>query len=263
MKQAIVSKHLAGLLFAIAMIVSAGGICHAQDDDIPTEKLPYFGVGAGYVRIIGLIDFDGMNNTSRSFGLGEFSGPFSMNMGGLMFTPGFIKNLRAGFFAGAGSKENSRSVTVGGAEYTRTIYFTDVVVTSQVDYAVPLSSSFAMFFGSFLGGGRYTFGVSQTQSTGVKFDSVFASGVFGGDPNVTNFNRFAREISYHVFFTPSVNFEYTLTPNIMFRVGAGYNLSFKISDWADEGGVTIANSPAIGANGIALQVGVFGGLFQH
>ena len=60
-----------------------------------------------------------------------------------------------------------------------------------------------------------------------------------------------------------VNLEYSLTPNIMVRVGAGYDASFRMNQWADEGGVGIENSPSISANGVVFQFGAFVGLFQH
>jgi len=237
------------------------------DFDIELEQMPYFGTGAGYVRLFMFVDYEGMNSISRPFGLGDFSGPFNMDIGGLMFTPGLVPNLRVGLFAGSGTKQISRPVEVGAEKtlYTRTIYFNDVVISSQIDYALPLSDALAVFAGGFLGVGRYTFGASQTRGGGENFSMVFPADVFHGDSvaNLTNFNRFARQISYHVFVCPMVNMEYTLTPNIMVRAGAGYNASFRLDNWSDEGGVDIIDPPSISANGVFLQAGVFVGLFQH
>src|ERR1041384_5486140 len=92
------------LVWSLLMSVPEARGQGSDDFDIEVERLPYFGTGAGYVRMIMFVNYDGMNSVSRRFGLGEFSGPFNLDIGGLMFTPGLVPNLRVGLFAGSGTK---------------------------------------------------------------------------------------------------------------------------------------------------------------
>jgi hypothetical protein len=145
------------------------------------------------------------------------------------------------------------------------MYFGTLLVTSQFDYAIVVTNAFTIFPGLMIGGGRNTFGVSQAPSSGTQFSDVFNGGIFEGDNAVdsTNLNRSARALSYYLYLHPQINFEYTLTPNIMIRLGAGYSAGLRLTHWADEGGIEMADPPDIGGRGLAIQGGVFVGLFQH
>lgn len=266
------TKFLSLTSIAALMLLAVSGALYAQGGDgeidpeeLSEERLAYFGLGAGYQRMVTMLDYTGMNQVSRGLGLGDFSGPLSIDFGGLMFTPGFVQNLRLGIFAGTGTTQLSRQVRLEDTLYTRTIYFNSVLVTTEADYAITISNPFTIFPGVMIGAGRNTIGVSQTRSAGTRFGDVFDGGLFSGDPetNRTNLNRFARTLSYHLFLYPQLNFEYTLTPNIMIRIGAGYNTSLRLTDWADEGGVEMKEPPNISANGLSFQGGLFVGLFQH
>jgi len=256
----------------LVLILAACGpvVLQAQEEggeeEYVVERLPYFGVGAGYVRMFAFPDYDPINDVSSRLGLGSFSGPMNLDVFGLTFTPGFIPNLRIGFYGGLGTTQISRQARLQDTTYTRTIYFTNVFGAIQADYAaIQVSSAFTIFAGVMLGYGRNTLGASQTSNAGANFFDVFSGPIFQGDTatNLTNFNRFARALSYHVLVYPTVNFEYTLTPNIMVRVGAGYNTSIRATPWSDEGGVELLDAPSISANGFAAQIGIFLGLFQH
>lgn len=260
------------MIFTATLLIAFGvSTMHAQDDEedlgeLILERPPYFGLGAGYMRMLTLVDYEEMNIVSRAMELGDFSGMFHMDIAGLTFTPGIIQNIRVGLYAGTGSTQLTRQIKLSNDTlYTRTLYFTSVIGAIQTDYAFGFTSSFTVFPGIMLGAGRHTIGASQTRTTGTRFHDVFHNELFRGDTstNVSNLNRFGRALSYNLFIYPTLNLEYTLTPNIMARAGVGYNTSIRLTDWADEGGVILADPPNIGVNGVSFQLGLFVGLFQH
>jgi len=257
------------LFSIICLALMAGAVDlraqEGEEEEFVSERLPYFGLGAGYMRLFLLPDYGPFNTVSRELGLGDFNGPVNMDVFGLIFTPGIFPNLRAGFYGGLGTKQLTRQVTLDNTLYTRTMFFTNVFGAIQLDYAVQISSAFTIFPGMALGYGRGTIGASQTRNSGTHFFDVFDGPLFLGDSTSTfsNLNRFARALSYHIFLYPTVNLEYTFTPNIMMRAGAGYNTSLRVTPWSDEGGVELLDAPAVSANGFAIQLGIFVGLFQH
>ncbi len=259
-----------GILYPSHALAQAGGgegdFEGEFEGEFTSESLPYFGLGIGYTRTLVLADYDDLNSVSRALSLGDFSGPFNVDFFGLTFTPGIAPNLRFGLYAGIGTKQLTRQVRVQDTGiYTRTIYYTQVDGALQVDYAIPISSAFTIFPGTMLGYGRSTVGASQIRNPGARFHDIFSGPIFDGDRNasLSNVNRFARALSYHLFFYPAVNFEYTLTPNIMMRLGAGYNTTLSATDWSDEGGGGLADAPDVSTRGVAVQIGIFLGLFQH
>lgn len=262
------------MMFGILCIAWMAGIAgsvtlHAQDGEeefefVP-ELSPYYGLGAGYTRMLLFPDYESIDSVSRELGLGDFSGPFHMDVFGITFTPGLMRNLRFGFYGGLGTTKLTRQLVVRDDTVARTIYLTNVFGAIQADYALQLSTSFNIFSGVMLGYGRNTLGASQTSVTGARFSDVFDGPLFRADTaaSLKNLNRFARALSYHIFIYPTVNFEYTLTPNIMMRLGAGYNTSLRVTPWSDESGVELLDPQPISANGFAAQIGIFVGLFQH
>lgn len=257
-----------GLLFSVSIFCPAD--LHAQtegeeiEEEFTGETLPYFGIGLGYFRMLTFTDYEAINQVSDDL-VGDFTGPFNTDFLGLTFTPGIFPNLRAGLYAGIGNKQLTRQVrpqdAPDTATYTRTVYYTQVDGAIQIDYALTVSSAFTIFPGAMIGYGRSTLGASQTRNSGTNFNEVFGGGIFEGtNPNS---NRFARALSYHIYAYPTVNFEYTLTPNIMMRLGAGYSVTLATTDWADEGGVKLLDAPDISTDGPSAQIGLFLGLFQH
>lgn len=265
------NRTLFGILCVACMtVIAASTVLHAQDGEdeefeYDPESSTYYGLGAGYTRVLLFPDYEPISSVSRDLGLGDFSGPLHMDVFGITFTPGFIPNLRLGFYGGLGTTQLTRQIMLKKDTVARTMYLTSVFGGIQADYALPVSSAFTIFPGAMVGYGRNTLGASQTRITGARFSDVFNGPLFQGDTtaSLTNLNRFARALSYHIFIYPAVNFEYTLTPNIMMRLGAGYNTSLRVTPWSDEGGVELLDAEPISANGFAAQIGIFVGLFQH
>lgn len=264
-------RTLFGILCIACITGIAGSITlHAQDGEedefeYVSENPPYYGLGAGYMRVLMFPDYEPIDSVSRDLGLGDFSGPLHMDVFGITFTPGFIPNLRFGFYGGLGTTQLTRQMILRDDTVARTMYLTSVFGALQVDYALQISPAFTIFAGGMLGYGRNTLGASQTRITGARFSDVFNGPLFQADTvaSLENLNRFARALSYHIFIYPSINFEYTLTPNIMMRLGGGYNTSLRVTPWSDEGGVELLDPKPISVNGLAAQIGIFVGLFQH
>jgi hypothetical protein len=235
-------------------------------DDFPADPLPYVGFGAGFTPTFIFMDLTELNSLAVRFSVDELSGPLSAFGANIIFTPVFIPNVRVGFLALGGYHRSSRPISIEGEVYQRTLRFGIRFQGGlQAEYAIPIVRRFAVFPSLGLGWGSYSLEMSQAHRDGEDFRDVSDPRRFGRDPIsvLQNLNRQVRLINFHGFIYPAVHLEYAFTGTIMLRASAGYHLGVLDDNWVDEGDTEYTNVGSINANGVALQAGVFLGLFQQ
>lgn len=253
--QSIPSFRSLFLLFALlapASLLAQGGGEQFSFDDIVVDdaKQYYVAVGGGYAGMMTFANNDELNKVSAKLGLPAFDGPMTMHGGGGLVSLLFVPNLRLGVYGAGGSKA---VVQVTDTVQT-TLRFGTAVTGVQIDYAVRLFKAFTMLPGVMVGPETYSLEMTRSEKGGADFDGLFSSN--------QGLNRSANISNSHVFYYPSINFEYAITQFFMLRLGAGYKGTFGDGTWTDAGDVAIRNAPAINANGLSVQFGLFLGLFQ-
>ncbi len=258
----------------VTLILLGTGIARAQGgtgngnefdfSDIPVddETPPYIGVGGGYIGTYSFIKLDELNGIAEQLNVPDFKGGLWMNGGGGFTAIGLVPNLRLGVYGMGGSKYKSQNVTIGSTEYSRTIRFSTGLTVAHVDYAIPLFRAFTLLPGLMLGAGSHTLEVGQTRMPEESFGNLVNPSRFGGD-SVFGDNQFVRISRSYFALTPTVNFEYAVTQFFMLRLGATYAVTLAPSDWTDGGDIVIKDVPNVSANGLAVNIGLFVGLFQQ
>lgn len=254
-------KLLLSLFVFGAMIFCSGGTLQAQDDkldklsfeDSPLldEKPPYFAVGGGFLGTFLFTNFDELNKTAATFGVGEFKSPVFLT-GAQGFTAiGVIPNIRLGVLSVGGKATSQKDTTVNTTPMKRTMEYSTSLTGFTVDYAIQPFKHFAVIPGVMFGLGTVAVERSQTTSTRSFIDPL---------PSTDNY--FQRLDASITVLQPNLNIEYALTQFSMFRVNVGYMMSF-VGDWkADRQTVVTGVPDKINSSGLTLQFGVFVGLFN-
>lgn len=255
------------LLFVIVSLPAPAQDIDADfESEFPEEHLPYVGLGAGMTATFIFMDLTELNALARGFDVDEFGGPLSVYGGGVILTPIFIPNIRVAAHAFGGYHRSSRPKLIGGVEYNRTLRFgIRFQGSAGVEYAFPISGRFTILPSLTAGWGSYALEFTQSRAEQVEFREAWDPSNFGTDSAavMSNHNRAVRMLNYHAFIYPTLHFEYALTGSFMVRASAGYHLGLIDADWTNESDTEYMNVPSINANGAAVQIGVFVGLFQQ
>lgn len=266
-----IARIVTPLLLALITCVAAV----AQDttdlfnfDDIPIDdegRLPYVGIGGGYLGMMQFMNFDQLNTLSSTLRTGTFDGQMLLHGGGGIASVIIIPNLRLGAFGLGGSVErtNTEPIVINSENYNRTLRFDVGITAAQIDYAIPLSKSITLFPGVMLGAGSHAIELTQHRAGGsLLFPEVLSDTIFSGSTAPGAFNRSARISTGGIYYQPMVNIEYVTISILMLRLGVGYS-GFAMGDWTNEAGVAVSNAPDIKADGLTAQLGISVGLFQH
>lgn len=250
----------------LALTVTLGNI-QAQDDKLDKlsfeesplldEKPPYFAVGGGFLGTFLFTNFDELNLSAASFGVGEFKSPVFLT-GAQGFTAiGVIPNIRVGIVSIGGKATLQKEFTdsIGpipiSSTVNRTMEYSTSLTGFTIDYAIQPFKHFAIIPGVMLGFG--TVAVERSQST--------ASRSFI-DPIPSSENYFNRLDASITVLQPNLNIEYAITQFSMIRINAGYMMSF-VGDWKADRQTAISGVPdKINSSGLTLQFGIFVGLFN-
>jgi hypothetical protein len=240
------------------------------EEEFPDQPLAYVGLGPGVTATFIFMDLTELNKLARAFEVDEFGGPLSVVGGGVIFTPIFIPNIRVAVHAYGGYHRSSRPkrfiVDTDTSVYNRTLRFG---IRFQgmlgVDYAIPLTRKFTVLPGVMAGWGSYALEFMQSGDPNANFADAWDPRRFANDTAATmaHFNSAVRMLNYHAFVNPSLHLEYAITGFLMIRGSVGYRYGVLDNDWTNEANTTYSNVPEIKANGVAAQIGIFGGLFQQ
>jgi hypothetical protein len=238
-------------------------VLRAQDDDledmdfeevpIVEERPTYFAIGAGYIGTLSWINLDEINaKISNDFLLPEYSGSLYLS-GAHGFTGiGIIPNLRLGFFGITGKQkvdQNQDSIKYGSSLSLNYTGF-------SVDYGFVLFDHFAILPGIQVGWSSLNINIYRTLNTA---DSPDWTQIKLED----NPEYFSKDMNGSFWYVqPQIYLEYALTPFLMARASAGYNLSFNTS-WEYNSSADLKNVPdGITTGGFSAQFGIFVGLFN-
>lgn len=226
-----------------------------ESEPLREETNPYFGVGGGYVGGFQFVNMDEINKAfNQQLKVDDFSGP--MYLQGVEGFTGIIvvQNLRVGFMGVSGSKLMEKQDTV-----KRSIELSASMMGFTVNYGIVAVKSLAILPGMNLGWGTY--GIEHYQTSGPKdWKDV-------NNPDFKNnyYEKFERSF---MFAQPNLTIEYALTNFLVFRVSASYNLTFKNflkdKEFTYNKTAELTNAPSgVKADGLAVQIGLFGGLFNY
>lgn len=261
-------------LIVLTMLFSSIASLKAQDDRldeltfeetvIQEEKIPYFGVGGGFVVSLFSPELQEVNAQLSTAGLGELSTPLTMTGAIGVATIGILPNVRVTISNLGGSiATDEKAFTIGQKEYLRSASLSNAYTGFGFDYAFSLAKSLYLIPG--VTGGWGTMEISTTQyAKGVET----TNNTFGGTPGDANvFSHSLRNNYFMVNPGLSVEFAPALLgsdkPRIVtVRAHAGYALSF-MGDWKENGKSVVNNVPSgIEASGLAFQLGFMIGLFN-
>jgi hypothetical protein len=254
------------LCLICALPASAQDLDADVEAEFPDEELPYVGLGPGLTSTFIFMDLDELNELAGKFDVDRFGGPLTVYGGGAIFTPIFIPNIRVSFHAFGGYHRSSRPIKLNDVEYNRTLRFgIRFQGMAGVDYAVRLSGKLTVLPGLTAGWGSYALEFTQSTANQATFASVWDSASFRPDTAATmsHHNRAVRMLNYHAFVLPMVHFEYAIMSSLLVRASVGYHYAILDDEWTNEAETVYTDVPDINANGPAVQVGVFIGLFQQ
>ena len=259
---------------SLAMFLVSSFLLQAQDDRldeltfeetvIQEEKVPYFGVGGGFMISLFSPNLSDVNSQITSAGFSEFSTPITMNGAMGVATIGIIPNVRISITNLGGSAATpDKTFNVNNKDYNRSVTLSNAFTGFGFDYAFSLAKSLYLLPG--ISGGWGTMEIVTSQyAQGVNT----LNNVIGGTPADENvFNHSLTNDYFMINPGLSVEFAPALLGNdkpriVTVRAHASYAISF-MGDW-EENGKTIVNnvSSGINASGLAFQIGFMIGLFN-
>ncbi len=265
----IAPNPIRALLVTVFLLMLGAVVARAQNDDfnfenipVDEDQIPYIGVGAGYVNFLSIVNDPELNSVSQQLGLGDMGTTLLMHGGGGWTVVGLIPNVRLGVYGAGGSKSRSATYSVNGNDFQRTIRFHEGLTAADIDYVFPLFfRGFAITVGSMVGVSTHELTITQTQQNGVTFSDLLTR-YQDTIPSTSARNRQTQISQSNLFFYPRIDFELAVSPFILLRAAAGWQLSANIGDWTDGEGTTIQSVPNIKPDGPMLHFGVFLGLFQ-
>lgn len=254
--------------FVLALFLLVGTLAPsmAQDDRLPEldfeevtlkdEAIPYFAVGVGPTISYGMLPVEDINAhiTSLNLGFGELSSGMLFTGVDIYSALGVIPNVRAGFSWITGASSTTATGTVGSV-YVQRQYTYDVGLrTVYFDYAIIPVRSLTILPGVGLGWGRQT--IELTEGIASRSWTEVQNGPVAPD-------RYLHIDRGIIFAQPRLNIEYTVTPFLLLRAQAAYNLQLQDGDWQSQKTTTVTGVPdGIKVQSLALQFGVFVGLFN-
>jgi hypothetical protein len=235
-----------------------------EETVIQEEKVPYFGVGGGFITSFFFPGLDDVNTQLRANGLDEIKAPVTM-MGAMgVATIGIIPNVRVHISSlGATVSTPEKAFTIGQSTYNRRVNYSVGYTGLGIDYAIQLARSFFVLPGITGAWGTLSLETAQSKAGGNTSDGSVGGALV--DPNV-----FAKRISSnYVMLQPGLAIEFAPPilgndkPRVLaLRLQAGYNLSF-MGDWKENGMNIINNQPSsLKASGLSVQAGLMIGLFN-
>ncbi|MCE2755012.1 MAG: hypothetical protein LW818_03290 [Ignavibacteriae bacterium] len=261
-------------MIVLAMLFSSIASLKAQDDRldeltfeetvIQEEKVPYFGVGGGFVVSLFTPELKDVNAQLSTAGLSELTTPLTMTGAIGVATIGILPNVRISIANLGGSISTAeKEFTINQQQYLRSASLSNAYTGFGFDYAFSLAKSLYLIPG--ISGGWGTMEITTTQyAKGVET----SNSTIGGSPNDVNvFNHSLRNNYFMVNPGLSVEFAPALLGSdkpriITVRAHAGYALSF-MGDWKENGKTIVNNvSSGIDASGLAFQLGFMIGLFN-
>ncbi|MFM6955124.1 MAG: hypothetical protein ACKOX1_01070 [Ignavibacteria bacterium] len=267
-------KTFRNTIFVLALLFTCIASLKAQDDRldeltfeetvIQEEKVPYFGVGGGFVVSLFTPELQDVNAQLTAAGLGELSTPLTMTGALGVATIGILPNVRISIANLGGSIGTSeKEFTINQLQYVRSASLSNAYTGFGFDYALSLAKSLYLIPG--ISGGWGTMEITTTQyAKGIET----SNNSIGGSPS--DVNVFNHSLSNDYFMiNPGLSIEFAPAllgsdkPRIVtVRAHAGYAMSF-MGDWKENGKTIVNNVPSgIEASGLAFQLGFMIGLFN-
>lgn len=253
----------------ILMLLAFSGISkmYAQDESLDTmsfestdaveEERVYFALAGGYAGDFGFFNFDVLNTklTTMQLGLAELKSTVFMQGAqgftglGILNMPLF-KNMRIGFIGigGAALSETVINDVTHGFNY-------DIGMTGlSLDYGFVPFRSLAILIGVTGGWGNIKLEAYKT-SKNFDWNNI--------DPTSNDNNYYQSAEASMLFVRPNLYIEYAILPYLMARANVGYNFTF-MNDWKFNKTAALTNVPTeVNGNGLALQFGIFLGMFNY
>jgi hypothetical protein len=236
-------------ILVLALIFFSTGLIFSQEAkyyDAP------FGGGGGFIPGWIFPKFDKLNTQLKQFGVPEFSnsGFFTTGGGGFIYL-GFIKNLRIGGMGFGGSK----SVSNQGAQ-NKEVDYSIGGGGLTVEYTLPFVKNTGISLGAIIGGGS------------MQIDAYRNSGPFSwqdiwNNLSLASSSNTKRTIKNSFwFFSPTLNVDIPFYRFFIFRIGAGYQLTFG-DNWTIDNDHDLSNVPSgLNGNAFFIQTGILVGFFS-
>jgi len=261
-------------LIGLAMFLASGFTLLAQDDRldeltfeetvIQEEKVPYFGVGGGFMVSLFSPNLGDVNAQLTTAGFSELSTPITMTGALGVATIGIVPNVRISITNLGGSASTAdKSFIIGTKNYVRSVTLSNAYTGFGFDYAFSLAKSLYLLPGNT--GGWGSMQINTTQFAEGANATNNAIGGAPADPNV--FNHTLNNDYFMINPGVSIEFAPALLGNdkpriVTVRGHVGYALSF-MGDWKENGKSIVNNVPTgIEASGLAFQIGFMIGLFN-
>lgn len=212
-----------------------------------------FGGGGGYVPSWYIPKVDEINNQLKVLGIPEFSTSGLYTSGGAGFIYiGFVKHLRIGGMGYGGSM--SRSATLNG-ENKEAIYSIGGG-SLTVEYTLPFIKDIGLSIGAAIGGGSMV--IELYNNSGSQDWNTIWTGLEEGN----NSSGYKKLTNSYWSFSPTLNFDIPVYRFVVFRLGAGYQLTFG-DDWTYDNDQPLNNVPSgVNADSFFIQSGLFIGFFS-
>lgn len=212
-----------------------------------------FGGGGGYSPGWIIPDTNPLNQQLKTLGIPELSTSGFYTSGGAGFIYiGFVKNLRVGGMGFGGT--NSESVSLPSEN--REVVYSMGGGGLTLEYTLPFIKDLGVSLGAIIGGGAIS--VELYRNNGQFSWANIWDEIGNGQSN--NVSR--TLINNYWIFSPTLNIDIPVYRFVLFRIGAGYQLTFG-GDWEADNGQPLSNVPSdLNGNNFFIQSGIFVGFFS-
>lgn len=229
-----------------------------ETEEVKTESLSYFSIGAAYTANFNFIDFKDVNLINKQFGFDEFKSPMFSNGFEIKTGTVLFKNFNIGFFSYSGIIQKKLDTAINSKNYKRMSSFSAENLGLLLEYSFVPVKSLAISPGLQIGFGNI--GIEYTQSP----EKVDFGELHSQQAENSFFHSFQKSF---LNFEPKLSIEYAVTTFLMFRVTTSYNISIDnpISggEWIYNANSQITNIPSkINLQNFNLQLGIFVGLMN-
>ncbi len=176
-------------------------------------------------------------------GIYTFGGNFLISLGG----------IRAGLygFGGNNSVEGKRSY--GGNIFTSKVKMEESFLFGFIGYEVFNSKIFLICVDLGIGGGDYTFYITDISSKTISWNDALQMPV--------SFSNITKKLEYNIFsLQPVLTFEYIHKNFFKLFLSGGYNFILNGS-WIKDDEFEISDAPKINLNGFSIRSGISIGIF--